>query len=89
MDQESCGASSFEHGTVTGTLWQEGALGFAVRPQANAGAARIGKRPTSIFEVLHRRREGMFGGASGCWVPRSGRIPAGAVSAVKHKREIV
>jgi hypothetical protein len=43
MDQETRGASGFEHGTVAGVLWQKGALGFAARTQANSGPQRVGK----------------------------------------------
>jgi hypothetical protein len=43
MDKEAYGTSSFEHGTVAGVLWQKGTLGFAARPLANSGPARVGK----------------------------------------------
>jgi len=29
---------------VASVLWQKGALGFAARPQANSGPARVGKK---------------------------------------------
>ena len=45
MDKETYGAPGFEHGTVAGVLWQERALGFAARSQANSGPERVGKEP--------------------------------------------
>ena len=43
MDKKTRDASGFEHGTVAGVLREKGALRFAARSRANAGAEGIGK----------------------------------------------
>src|SRR5579862_4662303 len=52
MNQEPEGAPRFEHRAMASMLWQKWPLAVAVRLQADAGPARIGKETDFHFRIL-------------------------------------
>jgi len=75
MNQEACGASGFEHGTVAGVLWQKGALGFAAGSQADSGPEWVGKESYFHFRSIASSKKA-----------RCSRLKEGIFTAIRIKR---